>query len=210
MRTHHITALPLAAASALVLAACGPAASPRGPGAVPSAPSSGPASGKPGGARQAALPNLVGMGLQAAQDAAQAAGFFSLTSHDALGRGRAQVLDRGWKVCSQTPGPGSGVDTATKIDLGAVKLEEECPAREAAPPSAAAGGTMPNVIGTSMKVARQALPGNTGITVKDALQDRMVLQESNWRVCTQNPPTGTPLTGQPVAFHVVKFEETCP
>ncbi|MEU3777560.1 PASTA domain-containing protein [Streptomyces sp. NPDC032472] len=210
MRTHHITAFSLAAVATLSLAACGPAPAAGDPKPATSASSTGSAAGKPGGAKQAALPNLVGMGLQAAQDAAQAAGFFSLTSHDALGRGRAQVLDRGWKVCSQTPGPGGGVDTTTKIDLGAVKLEEECPAKESAPPSAPAGGTMPNFIGKSMKVARQALPGNTSITVKDALQDRMVLQESNWRVCTQNPPTGTPLTGQPVAFHVVKFEETCP
>ncbi|MEU6865486.1 PASTA domain-containing protein [Streptomyces sp. NPDC046876] len=210
MRTHHITALSLAAVATLALAGCGPAAAPGDPKAAPSASSTGSAAGRPGGAKQAALPNLVGMGLQAAQDAAQAAGFFSLASHDALGRGRAQVLDRGWKVCSQTPGPGGDVDTATRIDLGAVKLEETCPAEESAPPSAAAGGAMPHFIGKSMKVARLALPGNTSITVKDALQDRMVLQESNWRVCTQNPPTGTPLTGQPVAFHVVKFEETCP
>ncbi|WP_284581550.1 PASTA domain-containing protein [Streptomyces sp. 2P-4] len=203
MRNHHTTAAVLAAVAALALTACGP----------PSASGeSKPGTPAPSGtAREtAALPDLVGMGLQAAQDAAQAAGFHSLTSHDALGRGREQLLDRGWKVCSQTPAAGSAVDTAAKVDLGAVKLEEECPAREPATPSAPVGATMPNFIGRSMKVARQALPGNASITVKDALQERMVLQESNWRVCTQNPPTGTPLTGQPVAFHVVKFEEACP
>ncbi|CAL9338484.1 hypothetical protein SUDANB120_00218 [Streptomyces sp. enrichment culture] len=203
MRNHHITAAVLAAVAALALTACDP---------PPPSGESKPGTPAPSGTdrKTAALPDLVGKGLQAAQDAAQAAGFHSLTSHDALGRGREQVLDRGWKVCSQTPAAGSSVDTAATVDLGAVKLEEECPAREQATPSAPVGATMPNFIGRSMKVARQALPGNTSVTVKDALQERIVLQESNWRVCTQNPPTGTPLTGQPVAFHVVKFEETCP
>ncbi|MFJ2825590.1 hypothetical protein ACIO7M_31405 [Streptomyces toxytricini] len=203
MRNHHITAAVLAALAALALTACDP---------PPSSGESKPGTPAPSGTdrKTAALPDLVGKGLQAAQDAAQAAGFHSLTSHDALGRGREQVLDRGWKVCSQTPAAGSSTDTAATVDLGAVKLEEECPSREQATPSAPVGATMPNFIGRSMKVARQALPGNTSVTVKDALQERMVLQESNWRVCTQNPPTGTPLTGQPVAFHVVKFEETCP
>ncbi|MEU2393420.1 hypothetical protein [Streptomyces sp. NPDC007369] len=209
MRRHHAIAIAiLTAAGLLGTTACNPA--PDGTDSKPApAPPSGSAAGKPGGSKPAALPSLVGMGLQAAQDAAQAAGFYNLASHDSLGRGREQVLDRGWKVCSQTPGPGNGVDTAAKVDLGAVKLEEECPAKDEAP-SAAAGATMPNFIGKSMKVARQALPGNASITVKDALQGRMVLQESNWRVCTQSPPTGTPLNGQPVTFHVVKFEETCP
>ena len=54
----------------------------------------------------AALPALVGKGLQAAEDEAQAAGFFALTSHDALGQGRDQVQDREWTVCFQDPAPG--------------------------------------------------------------------------------------------------------
>ncbi|MCW2904341.1 MAG: hypothetical protein JWO67_6606, partial [Streptosporangiaceae bacterium] len=49
-------------------------------------------------AAPATLPNLVGMGLQSAQDTAQAAGFYGLSSHDSLGRARHQVLDRDWKV----------------------------------------------------------------------------------------------------------------
>ncbi|WP_306439620.1 PASTA domain-containing protein [Streptomyces sp. BR123] len=210
MRTHHVTAATLAAVATLALTACDPPPATTDPKPDPSQPAGSAASGKPGSsAKTAVVPNLVGMGLQAAQDAAQAAGFFALTSHDSLGRGREQILDRGWKVCSQTPGPGSSVDTSAKVDLGAVKLEEECPAKEEASPSVPAA-TMPNFIGKSMKAARQALPGNASITVKDALQQRMVLQESNWRVCTQSPPTGTPLDGKPATFHVVKFEETCP
>jgi len=49
-----------------------------------------------------------------------------LTSHDALGTDRMQVLDRNWKVCSQTPAAGAH-STDTTIDFGTVKLEESCP-----------------------------------------------------------------------------------
>lgn len=213
MRTHHATAL-LAAAGLLALTACGPPATDADkPGSpAPSGPAATTPSGSgPGpGAGTAEVPNLVGKGLQAAQDEAQAAGFLLLTSHDSLGRGRAQVLDRGWKVCTQTPAAGTRADTGTTLDFGAVKLEESCPAKDVAPPTEARG-TMPNLIGQSMKAARSALPANAGITVKDASpQGRVVVVESNWRVCTQNPPTGTPLDGRPAIFHVVKFEETCP
>ncbi|MEU0990791.1 hypothetical protein [Streptomyces sp. NPDC005953] len=72
------------------------------------------------------LPNFVGQQLQAAQDAAQAAGFYLLTSHDATGAGRMQLLDRNWKVCSQSPAPGS-VDPFETVDFGTVKIEESCP-----------------------------------------------------------------------------------
>lgn len=74
----------------------------------------------------AALPDLTGQTLQAAQDAAQAAGFFILTSSDATGAGRMQVLDRNWQVCSQTPAAGSA-STDTAVDFSTVKLEEFCP-----------------------------------------------------------------------------------
>ncbi|MFD3776479.1 hypothetical protein [Streptomyces sp. NPDC058612] len=75
----------------------------------------------------AAVPSFVGMVLQSAQDGAQAAGFFLLTSHDALGKNRLQVLDRNWWVCTQTPAPGTKTGTDTKLDFGTVKLEERCP-----------------------------------------------------------------------------------
>lgn len=73
------------------------------------------------------VPDFVGMGLQAAQDHAQEQGLFMLTSHDETGAGRAQVLDRNWTVCSQTPAAGSSVPADTTVDFGAVKLDETCP-----------------------------------------------------------------------------------
>ncbi|MET3985747.1 hypothetical protein [Streptomyces sp. PvR034] len=207
MRTQHTIAL-FAAAAALTLTACGPqggAGSDKGAGAS-TAPS---ARRTPAPKASAALPLLVGKGLQTAQDEAQAAGFHRLTSHDALGRDRLQALDRNWKVCSQTPAAGAGVDTGTTVDFGAVKLEETCPATDAPAPKPA-GDTMPDFVGQGMKAVRAALPANASITVKDAVQSRMVLQESNWKVCAQDPKAGAALTGQPVAFTVAKTDETCP
>ncbi|MFF3726059.1 PASTA domain-containing protein [Streptomyces erythrochromogenes] len=213
MRTHRTAALAATAAALLALTACNPQTTDTGKPAAPSAPAANPApapaSSAPAAAKTATLPNMVGKGLQTAQDEAQDAGFAVLKSHDALGRDRLQALDRNWKVCSQTPAAGANVDTGTTVDFGAVKLEESCPAADAPAPKPA-GSTMPDFVGQGMKAVRGALPSNASITVKDAVQSRMVLQESNWKVCSQDPKPGTALTGQPVSFKVVKTEESCP
>lgn len=159
-------------------------------------------------AETASLPDMNGKGLQSAQDDAQAAGFYSLTSHDALGRGRMQALDRNWKVCSQTPKAGEH-PTDTEVDFATVKLEEDCPAQDEGEPQAA-GSTMPDFTGKSVKAARQALDSSTSLTVNDASgDDRMVLVESNWQVCTQEPAAGAALDGQPVTLTAVKYDEAC-
>ncbi|MFF2780341.1 hypothetical protein ACFVU3_36210 [Streptomyces sp. NPDC058052] len=174
------------------------------PPATTSAPSSAPV--QPAAAQ---LPSFVGMGLQSAQDKAQELGYYYLSSHDALGRGRNQVLDRNWKVCSQSPQPGRHPHT-TKIDFGTVKLEETCPAEDSGGDVADASSTMPNFRGKSVKVAREALDPSTSLTVTDVSgADRMILVESNWQVCSQEPASGTTLNGQPVTLHAVKFDEGC-
>ncbi|GHC28892.1 MULTISPECIES: PASTA domain-containing protein [Streptomyces rochei group] len=71
------------------------------------------------------LPDLVGQDLQAAQDAAQAAGFYALDDQDASGQGRLQVMDRNWTVCSQEPAAGTH-PTDTPVTLYAVKDTESC------------------------------------------------------------------------------------
>ncbi|MFF2544697.1 hypothetical protein ACFVUY_19255 [Kitasatospora sp. NPDC058063] len=186
-----------------------PAAAPTAD-AAPTAPA--PATGAPAAAAgTAVLPNFVGMGLQSAQDTAQGAGFFLLTSHDALGRDRNQILDRNWKVCTQNPAPGSH-PTGTRIDMGAVKLEENCPAQDqGANGPAKAGSTMPDFKGKAVSVVRDSLPGNTSLSAKDAgPKNRAVLVQSNWQVCGQDPAPGAALAGQPVSVTAVKFGETCP
>jgi beta-lactam-binding protein with PASTA domain len=156
-----------------------------------------------------AVPDLVGKGLQAAQDAAQAAGFHHLTSHDSAGRDRRQILDSDWKVCSQKPAAGATATTDTQIDLGAVKLDETCPRTDQSPP-AKAGATMPDFTGKALNTATAALPEDTPVSSKDAAGHRVILLASNWKVCTQTPAAGTRLSGQPVTFTAVKFGENCP
>lgn len=76
------------------------------------------------------MPNLVGSRLQAAQDRIQSLTNYAITittSHDATGAGRHQIFDRNWKVCSQNIAPGSTINRDTRIDFGAVKLQERCP-----------------------------------------------------------------------------------
>jgi len=76
------------------------------------------------------MPNLVGTVLQTAQDRIQALthdGIFYTSSHDVSGRGRHQVLDRNWQVCSQNVPAGATITITTKIDFGVVKLTESCP-----------------------------------------------------------------------------------
>ncbi|MFJ4989108.1 hypothetical protein ACIP9H_35580 [Streptomyces sp. NPDC088732] len=155
------------------------------------------------------LPDLRGMELQAAQDRAQSLGFHRLDSHDSAGRGREQIWDRDWKVCFQSPAPGRR-PTRTTVDLGTVKLAETCPGSDAsAPPTA--GSTMPDLTGTSLNVARRALPSMTSITAEDVSgKKRYILLESNWQVCSQTPAPGAALHGQPVSFKAVKFGERCP
>jgi len=155
------------------------------------------------------LPTLVGKGLQAAQDQAETAGFGVVRSHDALGRGRAQVVDRDWKVCFQSPRAGD-TDGTKPVELAAVKLDETCPARDQGLPVAtAAGATMPDLRGRSLRVAREALGLNASITVKDAHRGRSIILASDWQVCTQSPGPGKPYGGVPVSLTVVKFGERC-
>lgn len=157
----------------------------------------------------ASLPDMIGKGLQSAQDQAQDAGFYNLTSHDALGRGREQFDDRNWKVCFQTPDPGQH-PANTKVDFATVKLEETCPATDQGTETETAGATMPDFKGKSVKVAREALPSNASIVVNDASgEGRVIVIESNWKVCSQEPAAGTKLEGQPVTLNAVKFEESC-
>jgi beta-lactam-binding protein with PASTA domain len=75
------------------------------------------------------MPNLVGSGLQEAQDAIQRLtgyGILITTSHDATGAGRMQVADRNWKVCSQNVAPGETITSSSRIDFGVVQLDERC------------------------------------------------------------------------------------
>ena len=77
------------------------------------------------------MPNLIGKDLQGAQDAIQsltAEGVWYSGSTDLTGKGRMQLDDRNWVVCTSTPAPGAAITENTKIDFGVVKKDiESCP-----------------------------------------------------------------------------------
>lgn len=77
------------------------------------------------------MPNLIGVDLQGAQDAIQSltrgAAWYS-GSTDLTGKGRAQISDRNWVVCTSTPPPGSKFNASTEINFGVVRIDtESCP-----------------------------------------------------------------------------------
>jgi hypothetical protein len=73
------------------------------------------------------MPNLVGENLQLGQDKLQALGSYLMDQQDAAGLSRLQVNDSNWKVCKQSPAPGTKAPTETVVVLSAVKLAEQCP-----------------------------------------------------------------------------------
>jgi hypothetical protein len=158
----------------------------------------------------AMLPNLVGKGLQVAQDRSQAAGFRKLSSHDSLGRARHQILDRDWRVCFQRPAAGRR-PSSTTVDFGVVRLDERCPGTDqGAAKVKKATVVMPDLGGKSGAIAIAALGGNASITWRDGTgAGRWVLIPSNWRVCAQAPKPGRRFDGSPVTLVVVKFKEKC-
>lgn len=77
-----------------------------------------------------AMPNEIGKDLQTAQDDLQALTgnpAFVSTSDDLTGKGRQQIMDRNWQVCSSTPPPGSTFTSQTNVVFGVVRDSESCP-----------------------------------------------------------------------------------
>lgn len=69
------------------------------------------------------MPDVVCMGLQAAQDEIQDHGVFLSKSQDASGDGRRQFLDRNWTVVAQMPAPGEPIGEGEAV-LSVVKNDE--------------------------------------------------------------------------------------
>ncbi|WP_261559858.1 PASTA domain-containing protein, partial [Frankia tisae] len=71
-----------------------------------------------------AVPNVVGLNHQTAQDTLQAAGFYNLAEQDGTGQGRMLVLDRNWHVIAQAPGPGTVISTDGQVMLTSKKYTD--------------------------------------------------------------------------------------
>ncbi|GII90124.1 hypothetical protein [Sinosporangium siamense] len=157
------------------------------------------------------LASQLGKELGTARSGLRKAGFVKIKAHDALGRGRVIFNQRQWRVCGQNPMPGR-VSRDSTVDLAVAKLDESCPVGGDTPaPAAAAPGTMPNLIGTSLRVARGTLPRGTEIKIKDATgANRIAFRDTGWQVCSQTPAAGASLADQSVSFAAVKYGERCP
>ena len=165
------------------------------------------------------MPDLIGMGLQDAQDALQSQGSYLLDQQDASGLGRLQMIDSNWKICTQSPTAGSEVGIQSTVQLGAVKLDETCPGADGSPstqptPAAEASGAMPDVVGMVLQDAQDLLQ-STGSCLMDQVdatgQSRFQLLDSNWKVCAQEPASGEALTATTlVRLSAVKLDESCP
>lgn len=70
------------------------------------------------------VPNEIGKNHQAAQDDLQAHGLYILSEEDATGAGRMLILDRNWKVVSQSPAPGTKVAEDATITLRSKKYTD--------------------------------------------------------------------------------------
>jgi hypothetical protein len=70
------------------------------------------------------VPDEVGKNHQAAQDDLQAHGLYILAEEDATGQGRMLILDRNWKVVSQSPASGTMVSEDTTIVLRSKKYTD--------------------------------------------------------------------------------------
>ncbi|MCF2527877.1 hypothetical protein [Yinghuangia soli] len=195
----------------------GPGGTPTGAGSAPApAPKTTPAPAKTSAAPQPAptatdgVPQVVGKDLQKARDAVWMAGYHFIKPHDALGRGRTQLLLSNWQVCDQNPGPGK-VDKDTTVRLGVVRKDEDCPTTPmpTTKPSAPDGIT-PDVLGRSVNVVRQALRSEVKVDADDLKSGRPIIIENHWQVCTQNPAPGAPLPKDKIRLGVVKFGEKCP
>ncbi|MEU9124189.1 PASTA domain-containing protein [Streptomyces sp. NPDC048506] len=82
-----------------------------------------------------------------------------------------------------------------------------------AAPALADGGPalMPSLRGKDLVPAYAALNYDTGIRLRDGLgAHRHVLWPAGWKVCDQQPATGTALEGSKITLTVVKKGEQCP
>lgn len=81
-----------------------------------------------GGGPTWVMPDVVGIDLQAAQDAVQQLTGFRVVvaSHDRTGADRTQVVDREWVVCTQSVAAGSELAPDAMVDFGVVATGESC------------------------------------------------------------------------------------
>lgn len=162
-------------------------------------------------AQRGAVPDVVCMDLQLAQDKAQAAGFSQITSDDASGKHRSQFYDRNWVVVSQTPAPGTHAPSSSRLYVRVLAYGDP-----GAPPvpDRARPGRMPKLMCFDLQEAQDTLEsaGFDTMTSRDATgRRRAQVADRDWTVTGQSPPPGGTYPKRTrVTLQVVKDGEPSP
>ena len=149
------------------------------------------------------VPNLVGQRLPAAEAMLTGAKFRNYQELDVDGR---LIIDKdNWVVDSQDPAAGEVVPPNTVVVVRVKKPTD------AAAPTAAGPGVVPNVVCAELQAAQDALRGSGFllITSKDGTgQGRIPLLDRNWVVIAQSEAPGAkPGTTTLITLTVVKHGE---
>jgi len=162
-------------------------------------------------AQRRVIPDVVCMDLQLAQDKAQAAGIYQVTSEDASGRRRRQVDDRDWFVVSQTPPAGTRPTRSPRMVL---KVQAYGDPGAPPVPDRSRPGRMPKLLCFDLQEAQDTLQsaGFSNMTSQDATgRGRHQFIDRNWTVTDQTPPPGgTYPKNTRVTLRVVKDREPSP
>jgi TM2 domain-containing membrane protein YozV len=69
---------------------------------------------------------------------------------------------------------------------------------------------VPSVSGMNLSVAKNALSNFNVVETDGTDQGRIVVDEANWKICSQTPTSGELNGRDPLTLRVVKLEENCP
>jgi hypothetical protein len=155
------------------------------------------------------VPEMRRMGLGVADEVAQD-GAVGLQPYDSLGKGRDVDEPQEWKVCYQSPNPGSYEVPVTAL-VGVVMVDEACPAQDHGVGPAMDPEVMPDFVGRPAHLVRTTLGESASIRYRDEDGGGTVSEDDlgDFFVCAQNPAAGAEYNGVPVTVDLNKMPERC-
>lgn len=175
------------------------------PSASPSVPPSASPSASPSGAT-VAMPEVVGLRLDEAEQRVTAAGLTALRTTDVSGRDRMVLKKSNWVVREQDPTAGTQVTAAVTVVLSIGK-----PTDQTSSPQVVAG-IVPDVVCLDLQAAQDALraAGFYVLLAHDGTgRGRPALIDRNWMVIGQSVAAGTqPDPKRRIDLTVIKIDET--
>ncbi|MEU9405550.1 PASTA domain-containing protein [Streptomyces sp. NPDC048281] len=114
---------------------------------------------------------------------------------------------------SPSPSPSSADDALKQLQDDNKKGRDDLQKKidEASKSAEAASGQVPNVVGMVHADAMATLhEAGFMVNEEDATGSRWIIDNSNWKVCSQSPAPGYHPTTLRVEIDSVKLDETCP